>query len=250
VTPPVPKSKASAIVWLRSWVYLVLFLTWTIGAAIVCLPVLLRQQWSLAVIRMWVRANMAMARIICGVTFRAEGLEHLPKGACIIAAQHQSSFETYRLFMELEHPVFVLKRELVLIPIIGWYMTRAGLVSVDRSAGATAMRKMLRAAQAAIDAGNQVVIFPEGTRTAPGEKRPYRPGVAALYAHCTAPVIPMALNSGFFWGKTRVLKLPGEIVFKFAPALPAGLDRDAMLAELRARIDEADRELLAGLPRA
>src|SRR5690606_9987350 len=152
-----------------------------------------------------------LARVICGVTFRSEGRENIPNGSCIVAAQHQSSFETYEMFLELENPVFVLKRELIYIPLVGWYMQRAGLVHIDRGAGATAMRKMLREAQDALEAGSQVIIFPEGTRVEPGRSVPYKPGVAALYAHCGAPVIPMALNSGYFWGKTRILKRPGEI---------------------------------------
>ena len=230
-------------VWLRSWLYLTAFLAWTIGAAIVALPALLRPHWSQAAIRFWVRGVVWLARTVLRITCRVEGREHLPPGACIVAAQHQSSFETYRLFLELERPVFVLKRELVLIPVIGWYMVRAGLVSIDRSAGAGAMRKTLRAAQAALDAGRQMVIFPEGTRTAASEARAYRPGVAALYLHTHAPVIPLALNSGFYWGKTRILKRPGEIVFRFLPALEPGLDKDGVLAALRQRIDAASAEI-------
>jgi 1-acyl-sn-glycerol-3-phosphate acyltransferase len=98
---------------------------------------------------------------------------------------------------------------------------------------------MLRAADAALASGHQVIIFPEGTRTPPGVQQPYRPGVVAMYSRATAPLIPMALNSGRLWGKTRILKLPGEIVFKFLPALPPNLGRDEMLAELRRRLEGA-----------
>jgi 1-acyl-sn-glycerol-3-phosphate acyltransferase len=205
----------------------------------VCLPALASRASTVAAIRMWVRVVMWLARTVVGVDCRVLGREYLPAGACIVAAQHQSSFETYRLFLELERPVFVLKRELTWIPIVGWFMRRAGLVPIDRGAGARAMRQMLRAADAALARGDQVVIFPEGTRTPAGVRRPYRPGVVALYAHGRAPLVPMALNSGRLWGKTRVLKLPGEILFRFLPALPPGLDKDAMLAELRARIESA-----------
>jgi 1-acyl-sn-glycerol-3-phosphate acyltransferase len=232
------------VILIRSWIYLVVFLTWTLGLAIICLPVLLKSSWTLAAIRLWIRGIMLLARTIVGIDCRVTGKENLPpSGACIIAAQHQSSFETYRLWIDLPRPIFILKRELIWIPFIGWYMTRAGLISIDRGAGATAMRKMLRAAQAALDSGHQVIVFPEGTRVPPGESRPYRPGVAALYAYCTAPVIPMALNSGYFWGKTRVLKVPGEIVFQFLPALPPGLDKEGVLTELRTRLDAADATL-------
>jgi 1-acyl-sn-glycerol-3-phosphate acyltransferase len=229
--------------WLRSWVYLFVFLAWTVATAILCLPLLLTQRGALRAIRLWTGGVMVLARAIVGIRCRVEGQEHVPAGACIIAAQHQSSFETYRLFHDLEHPIFILKRELIWIPVIGWYMTRAGFVSIDRGAGAGAMRKMLREAQAALDAGHQVVVFPEGTRVRPGEVRPYRPGIAALYAHCDIPVVPMALNSGYFWGKTRILKMPGEIVFRFLPALPRGLDKDQLLTELRSRLDAVDLAL-------
>lgn len=231
------------VVRLRSWLYLFAFLAWTICAAILCLPVLVSRRASIGAIRHWVRGVRLLARVICGVTFRSEGRENIPVGPCIVAAQHQSSFETYELFLEFEHPVFVLKQELIYIPIIGWYMQRAGLVHVDRGAGASAMRKMLREAQEALERGSQVIIFPEGTRVKPGEAVPYKPGIAALYTHCEAPVIPMALNSGHFWGKTRILKRPGEIVFRYLPALPRGLEREDMLTELRRRIDSADAEL-------
>lgn len=192
---------------------------------------------------MWVRGVMVLARTIAGIRAVTLGRENLPTGACIVAAQHQSSYETYRLFLELDEPVFILKRELMFIPIVGWFISRIGLIGIDRGAGAGAMRKVLRGAQAALDAGRQVIIFPEGTRTESGVVRPYRPGVAALYAHCDAPIIPMALNSGYFWGKTRILKRPGTIIFRFLPPLAPGQGKNSMLADLRERIDSASSEM-------
>ncbi len=230
---------AGPMTWLRSWIYLGVFLVWTIGSAIVCLPTLLSRAWALSAVRMWTRGVAVLARAVVGIDSRIEGLAHVPPGACIIAAQHQSSFETYHLFTALEHPVFILKRELTWIPVIGWYMQRAGFISIDRGAGAGAMKKMLRGAQAALAAGHQIVVFPEGTRVKYGESRPYRPGIAALYAHCDVPVIPMALNSGIYWGKTRILKMPGVIVFRFLPAVPKGLEKDELLATLKARLEGA-----------
>lgn len=227
------------VIQARAWAYLFLFLSWTIAFAVVCLPALLKKRWTLAIARTWVRGVMTLARVVVNIESETLGRENLPAGACIIAAQHQSSYETYRLFLELDQPIFILKRELTFIPVVGWFMSRIGLIGIDRSAGAGAMKKMLREAQAALNAGRQVIIFPEGTRTAPGVIRPYRPGVAALYAHCDAPVIPMALNSGFFWGKTRILKRPGTIILHFLPPLAPGQSKNAMLADLRARIDSA-----------
>lgn len=229
----------------RSWIFEISFLLWTVLVAVSCLPALIFRRSTLACIRFWVKGVMVLARVLCGITYRVEGKENIPKGACIIAAQHQSSFETYRLFVEIDAPVFVLKRELMWVPIIGWYIRCAGLVPIDRGAGATAMRQMLRAAAAAVQRGAQMIVFPEGTRVPPGESRPYRPGIVALYHHCKVPLIPMALNTGYTWGKTRVRKEPGEIVFKFLPAIETGLGKDELLAALRERLETAS----AGLPK-
>jgi 1-acyl-sn-glycerol-3-phosphate acyltransferase len=229
----------------RSWVYTVVFLTWTLTVAVLAIPTLVSRAGALGTIRFWARGVKAFARAIVGVSYRCEGHEHIPRGPCLIAAQHQSSFETYVLFLEIEKPVFVLKRELAWIPFVGWYIHRAGLVPINRGAGAAAMRQTLRAADAALARGEQVVIFPEGTRTAPGVHREYRPGVYGIYHHCNVTVVPMALNAGYYWGKTRVRKDPGTIVFKFLPPIAPGLDKDAFIATLRRDIEIA----AATLPR-
>ena len=226
-------------IWLRSWIYLFAFLTWSALISFVQLPLLVTRRSTRVAIRVWVRGIMWLARNIARIEHQSVGQENIPPGACIIAAQHQSSYETYRIFLELERPVLVLKRELTWIPLIGWYMHFGGMVPVDRGAGVSAMRKMLRAADAALARGDQIVIFPEGTRTPMGVQAPYRPGVAAIYSHCKVPVIPMALNSGPLWGKTRILKLPGTVTFRFLPALPAGLGKDQFLTELRHRLQGA-----------
>jgi len=232
------------MIWVRSGVYFAAFMTWTVVAGFFCLPALLSQKWSMAVAKMWVRGIMFLARTIAGIDCEVTGKSHLPDGASIVAAQHQSSFETYRLYLELDRPTFVLKRELLSIPIVGWFMKRVGMIGIDRSAGASSMRKMIRDSQAALDAGRQIIVFPEGTRAAPGEVIPYRPGIAALYAHCSEPVLPVALNSGYFWGRSRVLKIPGVIQVQFLPPLAEGMNKQEMLADLRARIDSA----AAGMP--
>ena len=239
-------TKISAVIWLRSWCYLAAFLLWTLIVGVGGLPTLIRPQWTLITVRIWIGGIMVLGRLIAGISCRVLGKEHVPQGACIIAAEHQSSYETFRLFKDLEHPIFILKRELTWIPIVGWYMTRAGFVPIDRGAGAGAMRKMLRATQVALEAGHQVIVFPEGTRVPFGEKRPYQPGIAALYNQCDVPMIPMALDTGYFWGKTRILKIPGEMIFRFMPALPRGLDRDSLLAELRRQFDAAHQLDSAG----
>lgn len=235
--------RAGSLAWIRSGLYVIAFAVWAVVGCLGLLPFLLRRQWAPVAVRIWNTGNVVLAHIVAGVRCRVEGRENIPASACIVASQHQSAWETYRVFVDLHYPVLVLKRELTRIPFIGWYMLRAGMVSIDRSAGASAMRKTMRATKAALTAGRHVVIFPEGTRAPPGVILPFRPGIAALYLHCDVPVIPVALDAGYFWGKNRFLKRPGTITVRFLPALPAGLDKDEMLARLRDSITEASRSL-------
>lgn len=236
-------TRPSAADWLRSVVYLIAFLTWTVLVCVVLLPCLLRERWADLPPRIWVKGIVFIASAIARVNYRLEGYENVPMGPCIVACQHQASYETYLLMAALNRPIFVLKRELMWIPFVGWYMRRGGMIGVDRGAGGAAMRQTLRAAKAAFARGRQLIIFPQGTRTPRGVIVPYRPGIAALYIHAGVPVIPAALNSGYCWGKSRLLKRPGTITIKFLPALPAGLDKDRMLATLEQIIEDTSRTL-------
>ena len=228
---------------LRSTVYLVLFLVWTLAVSVLGLPFLVTRLGALSVTRFWSRGVAAMARWIVGVRFEIRGRENLPDGPCILAAQHQSAFETYMLFLMFKYPVFILKQSLQWIPFVGWYIQRGGLIPINRGAGASAMRQILRGANEALSRGESLLIFPEGTRTAPGHYEEYKPGIAALYAHCDAPVIPMALNTAEIWGKTRLNKLPGTIIFQILPAIPAGLPRAEFLTALRTAIETTSKKL-------
>jgi 1-acyl-sn-glycerol-3-phosphate acyltransferase len=137
----------------------------------------------------------------------------------------------------------VLKRELLHIPMFGWYMRKVGMIAVDRSRGASALKQMVREAQATFAAGRSIAIFPEGTRTAPGEHKPYQPGVAALYTQLGVPVVPIALNSGLFWGRKAFLKKPGTITLQILPAIPPGLDRKTFMKRLESSIEDASKAL-------
>jgi 1-acyl-sn-glycerol-3-phosphate acyltransferase len=237
---------STLVMWIRSALYVVAFAIWAVIACIAFLPLLLRRSWAPHAVRMWNTGNIVLAQVVAGVGTRVEGAGNLPAEPCLIAAQHQSSWETYRVFVDFKYPVLVLKRELIRIPFIGWYMNRGGMVSIDRAGGAAAMRKTMRASKAALAAGRHVVIFPEGTRAPPGAILPFRPGIAALYLHCAVPVVPVALDSGYFWGKNRFLKRPGKITVRFLPPIAPGLDKDAFLAKLRDDITEASRSLPGG----
>jgi 1-acyl-sn-glycerol-3-phosphate acyltransferase len=138
-----------------------------------------------------------------------------------------------------------LKQELIRLPVLGWYLRLAGNIPIDRSAGFRSLKIMLPAAQQAVAAGAQIVVFPEGTRTAPGQHRPYQPGVAALYQRLALPVVPVALNSGLLWGREKFLKYPGTITLQVLPPIPPGLDRRAFMQLLEERIETASDILCA-----
>ncbi|MHC8508623.1 MAG: lysophospholipid acyltransferase family protein [Rhodospirillales bacterium] len=186
-----------------------------------------------------------MLKIFCGVGTRVEGLEKLPPGPCIIAAKHQAEWDPFAL-AELLRPesACMMKKELFEIPLWGFYARNAGSVRVDRAAGAGAMRHMLRGSEDALKKGLAILLFPEGTRTEPGQKDVrYLPGVAALYKHLKVPVAPVALNTGLFWPRSGRPKRPGTIVVRVLDPIEPGLDTKAFMARLHDVIETESMKL-------
>lgn len=179
---------------------------------------------------------------IVGVELRVTGRENLPEaGPALIAAKHQSAFDTLVWFTLVPDVAYVMKRELFLIPFYGWYSRRAPMIGVDRAGGGKALRQMMRDAQALARDGRQIVIFPEGTRTAPGRSAPYQPGIVALAATLKLPVIPVATNSGLFWGRRSFVKRPGVLEIRVLPPLQA--PRDELLEQLAQAIETEQLKL-------
>lgn len=197
--------------------------------------------------RIWVHGILFMMRTICGLNWEVRGRGRLPaREAVLIASKHQSAWDTLIFPLLVRDPAYVLKRELLLVPFFGWCMWRLRMVAVDRKGGAAALRRMLAAARRIVlGQGRPLVIYPEGTRTAPGAHRPYHPGVAALYGELGVPVVPVALNSGVFWPRQSFLRRPGRIVIEFLEPIPPGLSRRAFLSELEQRIEPATARLVA-----
>lgn len=236
---------------LRAGIFNLLFMALTAVMGLVGLPLLLMaRRHTMLAPRLWARWVLALLQGIVGLRFVVTGTEHLPQaGPALIAAKHQSTFDTIVWLLLVPDAAYVLKRELLRIPVYGWFARHVGMIAVDRAAGAGAMRGLIRDAQAVLAAGRQVVIFPEGTRTAPGTELPYQPGIAALYARAGLPVIPVATDSGRFWGRRAFLKHPGTITIAIQPPIAPGLGKHAFLTALRASIEEPSRALLEGLAR-
>jgi 1-acyl-sn-glycerol-3-phosphate acyltransferase len=230
---------------LRALLFNLLFCLVTAFYAILGLPVLLFGADAVyALCRLWVGTTLRLLRLLVGLDHRVVGRERVPKEPVIFAVKHQSSWETLALAVLLDRPIYVLKRELIWIPIFGLYLLGSGALAVDRAAGAKALRQLIRAAEQAAKSGRPFLIFPEGTRVAPGQHRPYQPGIAALYDKLNRPVVPVALNSGLFWGRRSFLKKPGRITVEFLEPIPAGLDRRRFMKELEARLEGASQRLL------
>lgn len=196
--------------------------------------------------RGWGAALLFGLRWLAGIKCEIRGLENLPKdtNAYIVASKHQSTLETIVFHVILKSPAYILKKELLYIPLFGWNLSLSGCVPIDRSSGAKAMRSILNGSIKRLSQNRPVVIFPEGTRTPPGASPKYNPGVGLLYEKCGVPVIPAALNSGCFWRKRSFMKNSGTIVVEFLPALPQGMPPREFIAELQNRIETECAKLI------
>ncbi|WP_368412842.1 lysophospholipid acyltransferase family protein [Dongia sp.] len=229
---------------LRAHIFNILYLLWSAFMHIVCLPLLVAPAPAIhAAGKFWIAGSLWLLKVCVGLTMREVGSENLPAGPVLVAAKHQSAWETLYLSWRLNHPAFVLKKELLMIPVFGWFLARVGMIAIDRSGKASALKKMVADAKAIFAQGRPVVIFPEGTRVAPGARMPYQPGIAALYAQLGVPVVPVALNSGLFWGRQAFVKKAGVITIEYLPPIPPGLDRKSFMRELEARIETAAERL-------
>ncbi len=235
------------MIFIRSLLFNVAFYLWTSLMFLLSLPALLMPAgavWGLG--RVWVCGTMLLLRIFVGLTHEVRGLAHRLPGAALYAVKHQSAWDTLVFALLLDRPAIVLKQELLNLPLFGWYMRKCRMIPVDRKGRATALKRMSADARDRASAGRPILIFPEGTRVAPGQRRPYQPGAAALYGALGLPVVPVALNSGLFWGRRSFHKLPGRIVVEFLPPIAPGLDRRIFMAELEAAIETA-ADRLAGI---
>ena len=229
---------------IRSLLYVALFYLWTALVAVVCTPILLGpSSWTLAMFHLWGRGVVRLLAV-CGVRVEVRGGEHIPTGPALVAPKHQCMLDVFAQFTWLPASVFVMKKELNWIPWFGWYAAKVGTIDIDRGAGASALKQMVREAKALFARGRQVVIFPEGHRGEPGIAGEYKPGVAALYRELAVPVHPVATNSGVHWPAHGLIRRPGTIVFEYLEPIPPGLKRAEFMRMLEARIETASNKLL------
>jgi len=226
---------------LRSALFLVWFLAITTVLSLAFLPVLaLPREATVWLARLWARWTFWGLKIFAGIGWEIRGT--VPRGPVLVAAKHMSMWDTLALYLALDEPAIVLKRELLRIPFYGWFLAKAAAIPIDRGAGASALRKMAEAARQVLARGRPILIFPEGTRKKPGTPPDYKPGVAGLYGQLDVDCVPVALNSGVYW--TGFLKRPGTIVLEFLEPIGPGLKRGAFMQLLEDRIETATNRLL------
>ncbi|WP_458095023.1 lysophospholipid acyltransferase family protein [Roseomonas sp. WA12] len=234
---------------IRSGLFNLLFFTVTALTVLFGLPLLaFHPDVMHRYLRGWARIVLWLLRVVCGIRLRVVGAENLPvHGPALIAAQHQSAFDTIVWHALLPRPAYVMKEELLRIPGWGAMARHVHSIPVDREGGASALKRLVRGTRDAAAAGYQVVIFPEGTRSAPGEVQPWQPGFAAMAGATSLPVVPVATDSGRLWGKRAFTKRAGVLTVAVLPPIPPGLPRAELTRRAEAAVGEASAALSGGV---
>lgn len=236
----------SPALFVRSLLFNVLFyVNITVRMTLALPTILLPRSFLLGVLRRYSRSSLWLLRVVCGVTVEWRGREKIPEGSCIVACKHQSFWETFALFEVLRDPTYVLKRELMRLPLFGWLARKARMIPINRGSRVASLQQMTAATRREISDARQIVIFPEGTRQAPGAAPRYMSGVAFLYSEIGLPCVPIALNSGLYWPRRSLLRFPGTVLVEVLDPIPPGLDKRAFLARLQSVIEEATNRLVA-----
>jgi 1-acyl-sn-glycerol-3-phosphate acyltransferase len=232
-------------IFLRSLVFNVLFYLLLVVWMIIGIPTYIMPRWAImSIARYWARSSIWLLRVTCNVKVEYRGVDKIPKGPLIVASKHQSMWETFALLQFFDQPLFILKRELKWIPLFGWYLMKANMIGIDRTAGGRSLLQMARRAGEAVRRGRQLIIFPEGTRTAVDAPPQYKTGVAQVYVDCGVICLPVALNSGLFWPRRTFMRYPGTLVVEFLDPLPPGLLRRDFIARVSTVIEDATKRLV------
>jgi 1-acyl-sn-glycerol-3-phosphate acyltransferase len=220
---------------LRSLLYAALFypatLLWAVAGLV---GGLLGDRYALAVVLSWTQMNHWLVTRLLGIRIRVDG--SVPPGPHLIAVKHQSMLETLEMVRITNLPIIVIKQELADLPLFGWMTRRYGVIPVERSAGAKALRAMVVEAKKALATGRAVIIYPEGTRVRVRETPPLRSGFAALYRTLGLPVVPVATDTGVLWGRGLIHR-PGTVTLKVGETVPPGLKREEVERRVHAAIN-------------
>ncbi len=215
-----------------------------------CLPFLLinPRRFGIKILKGQMHLLSFLIRHVVGLTHQVKGMEHLQNalklGPCLVACKHQSAWETIVLGIFFDSFTIVLKKELGKLPLFGFYLKKSNMIFIDRQSGRQSIKSMLIQSRQAIQQNQSILIFPEGTRTQPGGASTYQPGVGLLYGDLNIPVLPVALNSGLFWGRRSWVKKPGKVTIEFLPLIEPGLNRQDFMNRLEHDIESACEKLI------
>ena len=230
---------------IRSILFYAFLSVWTIFMGIVCLPYLFISNAHIRKpINYWILGIFKLLEIFCNITHEIRGKENIPNHSVLIASKHQSAFETFALFFYLNNSIFIHKKQLFFIPIFGQYLKKTNMISINRSEGTAAMRKMLRKTRSKMAAGYSIIIFPEGTRKIPGDKPDYKTGFIGIYNETESEILPIAVNSGNYWPKHTFIKTSGKIIIEILKPIPAKLKKDEVLEKIESLIEEATNKII------
>lgn len=230
---------------IRSFLFYTYLALWTLIFGIACSPLLIvKNRYLFKSCRIWARLCLFGLKHICGITYKVIGLENLPDSPYILASKHQSAFETIFFWTIIDKPAYILKRELIFLPVFGQYLVRLGMIYINRKAGASALKNIIRNSKNALENNSVIIIFPEGTRTKPGHyTEKYHSGIEAIYNNNKVQVVPVALNSGMCWpGKDFALH-PGVITIKILEPFEPGIDKASFSSKLNLNIEEESLNL-------
>lgn len=220
------KVPSKPVLFVRSllfWIYHITSLVLVVGTALILFPLPLKTRYK--IITSWAKSNVTVLKYVCKVDYKLEGMENIPQGAAVVLSNHQSTWETLALQKFLPEQVWAAKIELLRVPVFGWGLMSCEPIIIDRSSGKKALDQLVEQGTKKLDQGRWIVLYPEGTRVSPGEKRRYKAGGAMLAASADYPILPVAHNAGEFWPKHSFFKYPGTITMVFGPPIK-GFGRD------------------------
>ena len=238
------RALANVLLYARSLLfYPVVYANWALFLVLGSWLLFAPRRWAMAGLAAHGRATVWLLRVICGTKMEVRGSEKLLKGPVIVAAKHQSAWDTFALISLMRDPALVMKAELLSIPLYGWFCAKFEHIPIKRELGPSALRQMVRDARSRAAEGREIVIFPEGTRRLSGAEPDYKPGILLLYQDLNLPVCPLALNSGLCWPRHSILRYPGTITVEFQDSIPPGLSRQEFMARLQNSIETASERL-------
>ena len=231
---------------LRSYPFVAWLYGWMAICGILYLPTLLLPRIvAQRAIRLYAQIIRVGLKLICNIDTEIRGRENLPKGAVLYAGKHHCMLDIFIPFIVCEDPAIIMKQELLFYPFLGWYALKTHMIPIDRAGTAKTLKRMVSSAKERVRKGRPVVIFPEGTRTAPYSAPSYQPaGISALNKALELPIVPVATNAGLCWPGRGTRRTPGKIIYEILPPIPAGLDRKALMPRLEAVLETASNKLL------